>query len=327
MRSKIYEVKCDIICIQETKREHFDSAYIRKFCPQQFDCFEYLPSIGASGGCLTIWKSIAFHRNLSYMNEYGLSMDFTCTHSGIKWILTNIYAPCTDEGKLLFLEWFQNVDMPADCNWLIVGDFNLMRSQEDRNKLGGNVNEMLLFNEAISAQGLIELPLQGRAYTWSNKQQSPLLERLDWFFTSSTWTTEFPQSTVMALSRDTSDHVPCLVKVAISVPKPKIFRFENFWMEHGDFLQVVQEAWAQPVQTEDRAKIKMAKFKNLRRELKHWSSNISNLAMTIGNTKSVINLIDIIEETRDLTLEEWNFREQLQEHLKDLLHKQNIYWR
>lgn len=36
---------------------------------------------------------------------------------------------------------------------------------------------MLLFNEAMSALGLVELPLLGRKFTWSNKQALPLLEK------------------------------------------------------------------------------------------------------------------------------------------------------
>jgi exonuclease III len=40
IRSKISETKCDIICLQETKRAHFDQAYLRNFCGPNFDCFE-----------------------------------------------------------------------------------------------------------------------------------------------------------------------------------------------------------------------------------------------------------------------------------------------
>jgi exonuclease III len=47
LASKIEESNCDIICLQETKREVFAMDYIRKFCPKRFDKFEYLPSIGA----------------------------------------------------------------------------------------------------------------------------------------------------------------------------------------------------------------------------------------------------------------------------------------
>ena len=74
--------------------------------------------------------------------------------------------------------------MPEEVEWILLGDFNLLGSPSDRNRPGGDINEMLLFNEAISVLGVVELPLMGRKFTWSNKQFPPLLERLDWFFTS-----------------------------------------------------------------------------------------------------------------------------------------------
>jgi hypothetical protein len=40
--------------------------------------------------------------------------------------------------------------MHDDMDWLIVGDFNFIRKPSDRNKEGGEVNDMLMFNEAIS---------------------------------------------------------------------------------------------------------------------------------------------------------------------------------
>jgi hypothetical protein len=39
--------------------------------------------------------------------------------------------------KRVFLNWFKNIHMPDSINWLVVGDFNLLRSPNDRNKLGG----------------------------------------------------------------------------------------------------------------------------------------------------------------------------------------------
>lgn len=107
-------------------------------------------------------------------------------------MLTNIYGPSQADRKAEFIDWFSNIDMPDDKDWIIMGDFNFIRQPPDRNRPGGDVNNMLLFNEAISHLGLIELPLKGRKYTWSNMQQDPLLEKLDWFFTSSSWTSSFP---------------------------------------------------------------------------------------------------------------------------------------
>ena len=66
--------------------------------------------------------------------------------------------------------------MPGDVDWIVMGDFNFIRDPSDRKRPGGDVNEMLLFNEAISSLGLVELPLKGRKYSWSKMQGNPLLE-------------------------------------------------------------------------------------------------------------------------------------------------------
>ena len=113
--------------------------------------------------------------------------------------------------------------MPENVDWLIVGDFNLCRSPDDRNKPGGNHLDMYLFNEAISSLGLVELPLKGRHFTWSNKQPSPLLERLDWFFTSISWTLTYPNTYASLLSMEISDHVPCVITISTHIPWKSIF--------------------------------------------------------------------------------------------------------
>ena len=152
--------------------------YIKNFCPPAFDAFEFLPFAGASGGMITIWKSAYFEGHLAFHNSFSRSVDFRSLHNNVEWLLTNIYGPCTDEGKHSFMDWMKNIGMPEEVDWLLIGDFNLMRSPANRNKPGGDVAQMLMFNEAISALGL------GQQFMWSNKQSEPLLERLDWFFTS-----------------------------------------------------------------------------------------------------------------------------------------------
>jgi exonuclease III len=291
VRDKISESGCDVICLQETKRQFLDAQFIKNFCPSSFDAFEFLPSVGASGGITTIWKSSLFSGSLVFSNEYAISIEFFSKHDQSAWLLTNVYGPCTSEGKINFLNWLKDIQIAQEVDWLIVGDFNLIRGPYNRNKPGGNIQEMLLFNEVISAQGWVELPLRGRKYTWSNKQSSPLLERLDWFFTSASWTTSFPDSSVTSLSMEPSDHVPCVVSINTSIPKSSIFRFENYWLEHEHFLAVVAHGWSVPTFQTDSAKILSAKFKNLRRVLKSWQSQISNLKVNIANVKSVLILL------------------------------------
>jgi hypothetical protein len=54
----------------------------------------------------------------------------------------------------------------------------------------------------------------------------------------------------------------------------------------------------------DSAKRLMAKFKNLRRVMRCWYAQISNLATTIQNNKMVLSFLDAVEEFRDLSLKE-----------------------
>jgi hypothetical protein len=155
MRNKVDESGCSIICIQEMKKCHFDNSFIRKFFPHPLDKFEFIPSLGASGGLLIIWNSSIFSGQVLHHEKFILSIKFTSTQINKTWILSNIYGPCSSLEKQLFIDWFKNLDIDPACLWLFLGDFNLMRWAENRNKPGGNHSEMMQFNEMISQQALI----------------------------------------------------------------------------------------------------------------------------------------------------------------------------
>lgn len=48
---------CVVICLQETKKSHFDATFIKSCCPSHFDEFIYVPSNGAYGGLIIIWNN------------------------------------------------------------------------------------------------------------------------------------------------------------------------------------------------------------------------------------------------------------------------------
>lgn len=75
-----------------------------------------------------------------------------------------------------FVNWLYNFDASTFEEWLLAGDFNFIRTPDDRNKPGGCINSMLLFNDLIQHLDVIELPFEGRRFAWSNMQDDPLLE-------------------------------------------------------------------------------------------------------------------------------------------------------
>lgn len=90
------------------------------------------------------------------------------------------------------------------------------------------MNDIFTFNEIISNMGLQEIPLKGKKYTWSNMQQEPLLEQLDWCFTSVNSILDYPNTLLLPLAQTTSDHTPCMIQIDTSIPKANVFHFENF---------------------------------------------------------------------------------------------------
>ena len=127
--------------------------------------------------------------------------------------------------------------------------------------------------------------------------------------------------------KTTSDHSPFSISIGTAIPKARIFRFENFWLKHKDFKQVVSDIWNQPTQESDSAKNITAKFKRLRKGLKIWAKSISNLAAIIKATNKVIHMWDFLEEFRPLSNIELNGRDILKQHLASILDYQRVYWK
>jgi hypothetical protein len=256
-----------------------------------------------------------------------LTVIFSSLHNGDIWTLSNIYGPCVETDISSFVDWFRSCDVNDSINWLFLGDFNFYRSVANRNRPGGNIADTLIFNDGIGHFGLIELPIKGRAFTWSNMQSDPLLEQLDWFFTSLNDTLDFPMTEVFPMAQITSNHVPCRVSVNTRIPKSKVFRFENFWAQHAGFLDTVQDSWIAPTHSFNSTRVISTKFKRLRHSLKHWSKNLSNLSLLISNCNNVILFLDGLENAIILFDLEANLRLLVKQQLKTLLHYKNLYWR
>jgi hypothetical protein len=195
------------------------------------------------GGCIRghfgALELCYFSGVLVQTEKYGIIINFTSMHNNEIWTMGCVYGPCQGVERDNFVSWLYNLQIPPEANWLMLGDFNFMRSQDNINKPGGDIHDMFLFNEIIGHLGLLELPIKGRAYTWSNMQKDPLLEQLDWFFTSANWISSFPNTMVIPLAKNGSDHVPCVVNIDTNIPKAKIFRFDNYWVDMPGFLECV----------------------------------------------------------------------------------------
>jgi hypothetical protein len=157
-------------------------------------------------------------------------------------------------------------------------------------------------------------------------QSDPLLVQHDWFFTSVAWTLKFPNTVVKPLAKPVSDHVPCVVSIGTSIPKPKVFRFENHWIRLPWFLDVVKTIWDINCPG-DSAKCISTKLKLLCKGLKKWSISMSSLNVLIDNCNELILLLDGFEEQRVLHISEWSFKNIIKRRLQHLLLCKQDYWK
>lgn len=59
------------------------------------------------------------------------------------------------------------------------GDFNLIRSIEDKSNRQGDPKLINLFNSLIEDHQLREIKRCGPRFTWTNKQENPILSNID----------------------------------------------------------------------------------------------------------------------------------------------------
>lgn len=115
--------------------------------------------------------------------------------------------------------------------------------------------------------------------------------------------------------------------IGTKIPRSNVFRFENFWAERSDFINIVQQSQISTVAGPDAAKNMSYKFKMLRSSLKNWSKHLSNQKQLIDNCNSVIQLLDALEDQRGLYNLEANLRILVKRQLQTWLQYRNIYWK
>jgi hypothetical protein len=123
--------------------------------------------------------------------------------------VTNVYAPSNHNESPSLLTDLLDVSSCISL-WLILGEFNLVQHPSKISSRCFDLHLCDLFNNLIDSLGLMELPLHGCLFTWSNGREIPALARLNQFYTYSSFANVFLESSLTALPHHVSDHHPFL---------------------------------------------------------------------------------------------------------------------
>jgi endonuclease/exonuclease/phosphatase family metal-dependent hydrolase len=142
------------------------------------------------------------------------------------WVI-NVYGPAhheLSEDFILELTKFRATETLP----ILWEDFNLITSNKDRNKGQGDPKLMDLFNNFIGNLHLREIFISGVKFTWSNKQKSPTLIKLDRILVSTSWDLNYSHSFAWSKARIGSDHSPLIIDSGEQgASRPKYFFFEQ----------------------------------------------------------------------------------------------------
>jgi len=93
VRSLVKEKRSWIVCLQETKLQRCEVEVCKSMWDDQTVVFSFLPSVGASGGLLTLWDSTEVEVWSTSSFDHVLSIHGRFISSNEEFHLFNVYAP------------------------------------------------------------------------------------------------------------------------------------------------------------------------------------------------------------------------------------------
>ncbi|GMJ12619.1 hypothetical protein HRI_004931100 [Hibiscus trionum] len=292
VRTLFVRKKLKLLFIQETKVVDFSFSMFRRLGINQNFEKVFTPSIGSAGGLLSVWDSDFL--KVSQVFTYPRFIAVLGTVKGSQHIcgFLNVYGPAVEADREGFFTELLEFIKLHKVIWCIGGDFNAYLGAEEKIGFTVNSHTVNLFRTFIQNSALVDLPMSGGSYTWSNNRDPPTFIRLDRFLVDRQLLMFFPNTQQLLLAKSISDHNPvCLenLKVPLSARPFKLF---NYLMEEDGFNSFVDAAFSKG----KRNKGLFATLKELKKDIKQWSSakpvdvrnQIRNLEAQIENEEKNI---------------------------------------
>lgn len=249
--------------IQESKLDSLSQRTIQSIWNlSDVECL-WSPSIGASGGLISIWRSSQFLLNFSHTDRNWIAMGGRLKSNGFECLIINIYNSCDAGVRENTWEEIEDFCKSSPLPCLITGDFNETLEAKDRGSQQFYPSSAAKFKNFVHNLLLIEVNPSEGWFTWFRGKSKSKLDRV---FVQVEWLTIFPALNVSILKRSISDHCPLLINSHEIDWGPKPFRFQDAWLSHKGCMEIISTAWNKssnlPI---------MEKLKFVKTDLKTWN--------------------------------------------------------
>ncbi|KEH19396.1 DUF4283 domain protein [Medicago truncatula] len=228
---------------KESKLFVVDDVLIKSIWEDAPSGYSYQPSVGASGGLVTVWDSSRIDVWFCMSFEHVMVIKGKVILTAEEFVIINVYAPCDAVSKTtLWKRLLQLIINNNDVCLCVYGDFNFIQGiyeKKGRETMFRQV-EADVFNKFIDDSSLIDLPICGRLFTWY-RGDGVSISRLDHFLLSEKWCDMWPNYTQVACQRGLSDHVPLILSVDEANWGPRPLCMLKCWSEYSGCEDFVRE--------------------------------------------------------------------------------------
>ncbi|XP_026384378.1 uncharacterized protein LOC113279961 [Papaver somniferum] len=184
VRNEIRRNNVTICSIQKSKKEIVDDSLIRSLWGNIGCNYLHVPSAGASGGIIVMWNDGVVHMEDFLIGDFSLTIKFRNLSDNFEWFFTSVYGAFDYNDYSQYWQELNDIRILFNYPWVLGGDFNATLSHLNRNCIGGCSISRNFFTSFVSRHEVIDLPLSGGKFTWTNSQKPPILVRLDRFLVS-----------------------------------------------------------------------------------------------------------------------------------------------
>ncbi|GKV10568.1 hypothetical protein SLEP1_g21912 [Rubroshorea leprosula] len=189
-------------------------------------------------------------------------------------------------------------------NWCLVGDFNAVKSRQERAGGKGSTTKMREFEDFIRDSNLVDLPLCGRRYTWYQVNGASM-SKIDRFLLSEDWLLNWSDCKRWGLGRSISDHYPIILKNILVDWGPRLFKWFDAWLDTPGLRDEIKKVWNSTKVSRWKGYCLKEKFKAVKRFLKAWSMNFKEeVDRNIIEYKAAIASLDAKGEQNNLSTKE-----------------------
>ncbi|GJZ71170.1 retrotransposon protein, putative, ty1-copia subclass, partial [Tanacetum coccineum] len=258
-------------------------------------CIGLYVRFGLASGRACLRVCVSTHRGDNLVTSFSFLVSL---FAGVyEVIFVAIYAPQSNVSKRILWDYICVLISRWDGETLLMGDFNVVRTTEERFGSVFDHSGARDFNHFILSSGLVEVKMEGYSYTWS-LSSAEKMSKLDRFLVSEGILSAFPSSTVVCLDRHLSDHRPILLKEMRTDFGPSPFRIYHSWFKRDGFDFMVEQAWSSFTHSDSNSLIRFKKkLQDLKKIIRGWIKD-KNISLA-GNKVSISEELAIIDRELD----------------------------